>query len=490
MMTQMTWLSAFCNGPMMKTSGFDPRHKSMVEFFSRAPKNPTSELSDLIETVRDAGFPGWRAEDKENGKVLDILVYDVISDWWGVSASDIKKTLRQHPKVEDINVFLNSPGGDLFSGLAIRNSLKAHSANVNIIVDGYAASAATVIADAGDTVVMGEGTRFMIHEPWTVAIGNSKAIMKVVSLLESLNNDMVKLYNARSGAGEGQIREWLEAETWFSAEQAVEHGFADRVEKLVEDKDGEDGEEGAKASAGRSQLDDSIVHHIHNALFSSYGERADELRAMLSSSSGNDGGPRKTTVVMPGSKGSTGEDQELKSASRGKEKEDIHMTKEEKDALQAQLSAINSLNETLKAQIETSNKELTEVRNQLKLSEESLSDERAKFETVSAELETTKAKLEDTQVAAEVDGLIGVKLLPEERDRFVQLRKLSPDLFTEMVEARKPLKLTNRIIDGEENPIDTRADSEINDADAGDSPIKNSGSDLASELENIMKAAE
>lgn len=165
-----------------------------------------------------------------SAKAAEILIYDVIgTDWFGegVNAKKIKAALDEIGAVDDITVRINSPGGDVFDGIAIFNLLKQHGAQIHVQVDGYAASAASLIAMAGDLVTMGEGAMMMIHNPWTIAIGDSSAMRKVGDTLDKIGGQFIDIYAARSGMKPDELKALMDAETWFTASEAVANGFAD-----------------------------------------------------------------------------------------------------------------------------------------------------------------------------------------------------------------------------------------------------------------------
>ncbi|WP_105215710.1 head maturation protease, ClpP-related [Pseudoalteromonas sp. T1lg22] len=157
------------------------------------------------------------------------LIYDVIDPWWGVSAETIKRDLLSITDATDIDVFINSPGGDVFEATAIAASFKAHPAKIHVHIDGIAASAATRIALAGDTIEIAESGFYMIHYAWTLALGNAKEIRDTADMLDKVDNTIVTDYEQRTNAGEEQVRTWMEAETWFTAQEALEHGFVDSI---------------------------------------------------------------------------------------------------------------------------------------------------------------------------------------------------------------------------------------------------------------------
>ena len=157
------------------------------------------------------------------------LIYDVIDPWWGVSAEMIKRDLLSITDATDIDVYINSPGGDVFEATAIYSSLKAHSAKIHVHIDGIAASAATRIALAGDTIEIADSGFYMIHFAWTLALGNSQEIRDTADMLDKVDNTIVNDYEKRTDAGEEQVRTWMKNETWFTAQEALEHGFVDKI---------------------------------------------------------------------------------------------------------------------------------------------------------------------------------------------------------------------------------------------------------------------
>lgn len=163
----------------------------------------------------------------------EIVIYDQIGyDFWtggGVTAKSFSKELQAlDPSVNEILVRINSPGGDVFDGIAIYNRLKQHKAKKIVHIDGLAASIASVIALAGDEIIMGEGALYMIHLPWTMAMGNRMDFDNTAQRLMDVEEQLLGIYAKRSGLDRSEIRAMLEKETWFDAEEALEKGFVDR----------------------------------------------------------------------------------------------------------------------------------------------------------------------------------------------------------------------------------------------------------------------
>lgn len=156
-----------------------------------------------------------------------IRIYDEIS-YWGVTADDFARDLARVTAAR-IEVQINSPGGDVFDGLAIYNALRAHPAEITTRVDGLAASAASVIVQAGDHRVMLGAAQMMIHEAWGVAVGPAREIREFADLLDRQNEVIAGIYAQRSDGDVDAFRELMTAETWLTDEGAVELGLADEV---------------------------------------------------------------------------------------------------------------------------------------------------------------------------------------------------------------------------------------------------------------------
>lgn len=190
--------------------------------------------SRLIKTARpaanrNAGRNDWyRMSAKADGTVAEIHIYDEIG-YWGVTASDFIRDL-QGIDASQIDVHLNTPGGDVFDGIAIYNALQQHKANVTMYVDSLAASIGSVIAMAGNEVVMAKYSTMMIHEASGVAIGaNAEEMRTMADLLDKTSANLASVYADKSGTPVEEWRALMQAETWFSADEAVEFGLADRV---------------------------------------------------------------------------------------------------------------------------------------------------------------------------------------------------------------------------------------------------------------------
>ncbi|MAM40660.1 MAG: peptidase [Erythrobacter sp.] len=161
-----------------------------------------------------------------------ITMFDSIGeDYWtggGVTAKKVQSQLRAIGD-RDVEVHINSYGGDMFEGIAVYNVLREHPQNITVKVMGMAASAASIIAMAGDTIEIGAASFLMIHNCWVIAMGNRHDMAETAAWLEPFDGAMADVYAARSGGERDQIVGWMNAETFMSGSTAVERGFADAL---------------------------------------------------------------------------------------------------------------------------------------------------------------------------------------------------------------------------------------------------------------------
>lgn len=165
----------------------------------------------------------------------ELLLYGEIADttWWGdeVTPKQFWEDLQGLGDISELRIYINSPGGDVFAGQAIHSMLRRHSATKLVYVDGLAASAASLVAMAGDRVIMPKNAMMMIHNPWTIAWGDANEFRKIADELDKIRESLVVVYQDKSGLERDRIIEMLDAETWMTAEEAVELGFADEIEE-------------------------------------------------------------------------------------------------------------------------------------------------------------------------------------------------------------------------------------------------------------------
>lgn len=175
-----------------------------------------------------------------SGDVPALYLYGLVAkpSWWAgddvISAEGVLQLLGQLDAKSDLLVRINSEGGDVFEGVAIYNALARRGARVEVHVDALAASIASVIAMAGDEIVIAGNAMLMIHQAWTIAEGNSDDFETVARTLAEVDETILNTYEARVGdkSTRSQIQEWVKAETWMGPAEAVERGFADRVGDL------------------------------------------------------------------------------------------------------------------------------------------------------------------------------------------------------------------------------------------------------------------
>lgn len=162
----------------------------------------------------------------------EICVYDEIGGW-GISARQFVEDLQALGAVKNLTVRINSPGGSFFDGVAIYNALARHPARKTVWVDGFAASAASVVAMAGDEIVMPENTMMVIHEPRGAGAGTAADMRVIAEALDRACRSIVSIYAAKTERSAADIEALLATETWMSAQEAFDLGFTDRIEPAV-----------------------------------------------------------------------------------------------------------------------------------------------------------------------------------------------------------------------------------------------------------------
>jgi len=228
-------------------------------------------------------------EDKDDNTIS--ILEQIGEDWWtggGVTAKRVAAALRQIGK-KDVVVSINSPGGDYFEGLAIYNLLREHPAKVTVKVLGIAASAASVIAMAGDEVLIARAGFLMIHNTWVLAAGDRHSLRAVADWLEPFDSTAADIYSARTGMDAQALGKMLDRETWIGGRDAVDQGFADDFlsadEVAAEVKNSSDGKP-------------VVAAHKIDTLLARAGVARSERRELLAAMKG--GMPSAAPAGMPG----------------------------------------------------------------------------------------------------------------------------------------------------------------------------------------------
>lgn len=196
-----------------------PRNAAEVRAFlnRRAEKRPQNALPSV----------------RIDGTTATLRLFDPIDsygEWWGMSAKELAAAVDELPShIATIELLINSPGGDVFDGLAMVNVLRAHQARTRAVVQGMAASAASFIACAADECVMAPNSTMMIHDAWGVCVGNADDMLALGAVLDQASGNLAEIYAAKSGKSVDEMRAAMKAETWYTADEAVAAGLADSV---------------------------------------------------------------------------------------------------------------------------------------------------------------------------------------------------------------------------------------------------------------------
>lgn len=208
------------------------KHQLMIQETDSIIFNSTGSMINKNEKL----FKFWNLEKKENK--AELMLYGDIKDYsyWTeeeISAVDVIKELKSLD-VDEIIIHINSNGGGVTSAVAIANTLKQHKAKITCYIDGIVASAATIITSACDIVKMPNNAIFMIHNPWTIVMGDSKELNKKAEVLEKIKDTIISTYVNKTGLEENILSELMDNESWMTSEEAKKYGF---VDEIIEDTD-------------------------------------------------------------------------------------------------------------------------------------------------------------------------------------------------------------------------------------------------------------
>lgn len=212
------------------------RGQVRADISARPGAMPLPSRKDICALTSAPVFDRWSAEAAGVRAVAPgdnvITMFDVIGeDFWTGGGVTAKKVSAQLRAIGDrpVEVHVNSPGGDMFEGIAIYNVLREHPQPVTVKVMGMAASAASILAMAGDTIEIGTASFLMIHNCWVVAVGNRHDMRETADFLEPFDAAMVEVYAARTKGDAKAIARWMDQETYMSGSTAIERGFADAL---------------------------------------------------------------------------------------------------------------------------------------------------------------------------------------------------------------------------------------------------------------------
>ncbi|MFL9860820.1 Clp protease ClpP [Paraburkholderia madseniana] len=181
-------------------------------------------MKHKIFSLFNAKKPEFRVNNAAAG--TDIYLYDTIGGWYGIAVQDVIKELKDAKGA--VNLRINSPGGDAFDGRALATAIQQHG-NVTAHIDGLAASAATYVALAAKTVNIAEGAFMMVHNAWTIAVGNATELTDTIAMLQKIDASIASDYMAKTGKTLDEVKAWMDAETWFTAQEAKDVGLVDNV---------------------------------------------------------------------------------------------------------------------------------------------------------------------------------------------------------------------------------------------------------------------
>jgi ATP-dependent protease ClpP protease subunit len=204
------------------------RHESEQTYRFRGHTKPDQSVADFARAVKPQAL--LEPALVVNGKAT-LYLYDVIDSWggaWGISATEFNTALNSLGNdVNEIELHVNSPGGEVYEGIAILNSLRNHPARIVAHVDGLAASAASFIAAGADELIMGGNSQLMIHDAWGICIGAAADMHELGDRLDKISDNIASIYQAKAGGDLPGWRSAMLAESWYDADEAVNIGLAD-----------------------------------------------------------------------------------------------------------------------------------------------------------------------------------------------------------------------------------------------------------------------
>ena len=205
----------------------------------------------------------------QSGGVAHLYIYDEIDRYWGIDAQELIKDLSDVKS--PVVLHLNTPGGNVFDGLAIYETLKAFPYPVEARIEGLAASIGSIIALGANRVTMGKASFFMIHRPWSIVAGDADAMLTEAALLEKIEGTLGDIYAGKTGREREELDGWMRVETWFTGEEALAAGFIDELFTME-----------IETEAARAAFDLSVFDNVPERLrLQTPGQMVEDKRARL-----------------------------------------------------------------------------------------------------------------------------------------------------------------------------------------------------------------
>lgn len=220
--------------------------KSAVQTFRAL--NPNHRFAARVVAPAKPTAAASTKEDDDGEVCGELFMYDAIgADWFGgITAKDVAAAVKEVEAAgaKKLNIYINSPGGDVFEGAAIYNCIARFKGEKHVYIDGLAASAASFIAMVGDKITTAFNAMWMVHNPWGIVIGNAAAMRETAATLDTIGGTLVETYVKRTKQSKEDIQTWLDAETWMTADVAKERGFTDDITDPDQDDDEEEDTDG------------------------------------------------------------------------------------------------------------------------------------------------------------------------------------------------------------------------------------------------------
>ena len=237
-----------------------------------------------MRKMKDKKFWHWIKNDADENDVADtpttrtLYLNGVIAEesWYGDEVTPQLFKDELNADNGDIEVWINSVGGDVMAATQIYNMLKSYNGKVTVKIDSLAASAASVIAMAGDEVLMSPLSLIMIHNPLTIAAGDVSDMQKAIDMLEEVKESIINAYEIKSGLSRTKISHLMDCETWLNAKKAVELGFADSIMFTDNDTDDDDGYE-----FSQREVSNRLINQLRKKNTSTSGSKITDLETRL-----------------------------------------------------------------------------------------------------------------------------------------------------------------------------------------------------------------